>query len=543
MHTSLSLIISVSCPTGFSQKLLREYEIITRNPNPQETSDDDTDNEEDDELLYAVARSVPFPVIKRTMDAVSASETEFPKLFHQHRDSATSESLSLIHESVAIKNDPLDVDWVTSNKHSNEVQNVYRKVANWVASQHKYFRQPESIEDDIEVIDPIDLFHHSLLEDFLLLTRSSSEKRILLRDFSSYSYNMLTVKEATRKSEFGFLRKPGRETSFEMSVVTDEREAVPLDDKQPFVAVETILHQYAAYDREGSEIFLDDCSSDDTASSSDEEISMTVEEKVDDTEKRSNELDIMSYQCSEVIQPNRIPDDHTSITFPTDVFEITTAFAADMRSESDENESDVWEDAKSVPHWLDFETEDHLFSQPHRPFYYYRDRIKGCYRIVGVEDETVILFSGNDDDSIFYGCENEERNITDMSALRRSHSLGLLGSSINRANDSILLKPSPPNVNQMLHSEKKNDSGIEDAEDSVLDETLVETTLSAKQCHEIGWFTKVINSKETKTVTFNLGETHTTLSEYLFVICAVICFILSLILALQSNSSQLLTFY
>ena len=57
------------------------------------------------------------------------------------------------------------------------------------------------------------------------------------------------------------------------------------------------------------------------------------------------------------------------------------------------SEEEVWVDAPEIPHWLEGEDEDELelFNQPSRPLYYYRDRIKGCYRIIGVEDEMLSL--------------------------------------------------------------------------------------------------------------------------------------------------------
>ena len=509
------------------------HESSDEDSNDDEDDDDDNDDD-DDELRYAVARSVPFPTIHRTIDAVSTSEPEFPKLFHHRADSATSESISLIQQ---LQNDPL---YAVDNINHSDVENVYRKVANWVFSQQRYLQKADQFDDDeMEVIDPIDLFHDSLLDDFLLLTRSSSEKRILLREFSSYSYNMLTVKEATRTYECYFLKKPIKEALVEMTEIAYDGKEVEEDVEKSFVAVETILQEYAIYDRESVEIVIDEdyLDFDNSAHSSDEEKSIVGDSCMEDKEQRSNELEIVSYHCSDVIQRNHNSDDCTSLTYPTDVFEITTAFVAEMNSENDENESDIWEDAKAIPHWLDFENEDHLFNQPHRPFYYYRDRIKGCYRIIGVEDETVVLFSGNDDDSIFYGCENEERNMTDISALRRSHSLGLLNPSCNKSRESFMSKTVTINLNHVTHSEKRNDSGIEDAEDLILDETVVESTLSAKECNDLGRVTKFIRGKEQKTVKFKLENASSSFVDYLFLVLAIIVLILSIILYFMTNPS------
>ena len=541
------------------------------------SSDDSNSNgkedEDDDELCYAVARS--FPIIHPAIDAVSTSEPEFPKLFHQHDESASSESLSLIQQPISMRHDPLYADWLVNDNRSNtEVQNMYRKVANWVFSQQRFFHRRdhghgddhcdddydysdddvnEDVDeyddfcvhggcngggsvavnchggiflDEMEMIDPLDLFDDSLLRDFLLLTRSSSEKRILLREFSHYTYNMMTVKEALKScQDCHYLKTPDRQACFEMSEIPCEHEECQSEEEQPFLTVETVLEEYACYDHEGGEIIVHDSSRrlDDSTSSFDDESSIKDEDEIEVKDLRSNELDIVSYHCSDVIQQNVNSDDCTSVTYPTDVFDITTAVVADIISESDENESDVWEDAKAIPHWLDFETEDHLFTQPHRPFYYYRDRIKGCYRIIGVEDETVVLFSGNDDDSIFYGCQNEERNVRDISALRRSHSLGLLNSSIHKS------EPRPTRQANIGHIERKNDSGIEDVEDSIADDGLIETALSAKECHDMGRVTKVIRTKEPKTVTFKLESTRPSLLDYFFVIFAGFCFICSVI--------------
>lgn len=54
-----------------------------------------------------------------------------------------------------------------------EEQTVYQKVSNWVVSQRKYFlnNEPVLIEDDeMEVIDPVDLFHESILNQYSLIT-------------------------------------------------------------------------------------------------------------------------------------------------------------------------------------------------------------------------------------------------------------------------------------------------------------------------------------------------------------------------------------
>ena len=494
-----------------------------------------------------MARSVPFPTIRRAMDAVSTSEPEFPKLFHQQAETVTSDSLSVIQQPKQRplkdlrKDDPLD--GLVADKDIGE-ESVYRKVANWVFSQRRYLHRIEPTEDDIEVIDPIDLFHDSLLDEFLLLTRTSSEKRILLRELSEHCYNMQTVSEALHNCGHNFLRKPVANTAFELSNLVrgegnNDRAILEknYDTDRPFVSVSTVLQDYAIIDRDCEEI--DVVTSSDSWSTSSNDHASTTYEVADEDIKAPDvtELDIVSLRCSEVSpRNNRHFDECTSLTYPTDVFEITTTVIRDNESETDENESDVWEDAKAIPHWLDCEAEEHLFTLPHRPFYYYRDRIKGCYRIIGVEDETVILFSGNDDDSIFYGDETAERNVTDISALRRSHSLGLLSSSVNKARGTLFSSPTRPSERQNGNpNEKRNDSGIEDGEDSLLCDNVIETSLSAKECRDLGRITKVIRSKESKTVKFQLDSSNVSLMEYFFVAFAVILFIISLIVYILDN--------
>ena len=139
---------------------------------------------------------------------VSTSENQFPMLFHQQIDTLTSDSLPFIRRPAPFLEDPLDAFWPKNeNDDSDEEESVYRKVADWIFSQRHFFRRfdPEDV-DDIEIIDPVDLFHDSLLDEYLLLTRSSSEKRLLLRELHQHSYNLLSVHEAMQKYEHGFLR-------------------------------------------------------------------------------------------------------------------------------------------------------------------------------------------------------------------------------------------------------------------------------------------------------------------------------------------------
>ena len=60
-----------------------------------------------------------------------------------------------------------------------EQQSVYQKVHNWVASQKMFFRK-ESVEviddDEMEVIDPVDLFHESVLDEYLFVTGQISSQ-------------------------------------------------------------------------------------------------------------------------------------------------------------------------------------------------------------------------------------------------------------------------------------------------------------------------------------------------------------------------------
>eukprot|EP00794_Sanderia_malayensis_P016082 gene16082-17705_t len=521
---------------GIFKTDLNEYEIITRRANSGPTDSDANDDDcgDGDNLGYAVARSTPFKTFhqqhRRTVDGISTSDNHFPTLFHQQTCSVitSDDSISIIRQPTPVREDPLDsMLWREEQRRGSndeDMESVYQKVADWVFSQRHYFHRfdPDDV-DDIEVIDPVDLFHDSLLDEYLVLVRTSSEKRVILRELPSHAYDFLSVHEAMEKCEFDFLRKPDAGATLELSRVGIECEGASsnqgfeesdvgqeaANDNRPFLAVTSALNNYSVYDKDGDEISLHSDSFDKfslTDETNENEANNDGDTKSSIKASDVNEIDIVSMRC---LTHNVNFDEQTSA--PTDIFDITTNYLADIASDYTED-SDVWEDAKDIPHWLDsseHDDDDVLFNHPHRPFYYYRDRIKGCYRIIGVEDETVVLFSGNDDDSIFYSTEKED----EVSALRRSHSLGLLPSS--SANNKVRTKLfSPSNAKPRIATkvtftnEKRNDSGIEDAEEFVVgdENDTFEASLSAKESRDLGRVTKIIKNKEPKTVTFRMDD-------------------------------------
>ena len=514
---------------------MNEYEII---PGSERTNS--LSEEEDDELGYAVARSLPFPNIRGAMDVVSTSDAVFPTLFHQRTNTITSDSITVeIQRMPPLIEGPLDVLWMEP-KEESEDESVYRKVANWVMSQRRYLREFEKEdEDDIEVIDPVDLFHDTLLDEYMLLTETDSEKRMLLREIQIDPYSLESLPEAMENYDYEFLRKPNPCGEFELESVTcedrigsneDEEEAIEYsNDMKPFLGLTTMLENYLILDREGQEMPPDWNEDFIIQTEESDELVAAYETMIKSPDV--TEMDIVSFSIfGDGGDTNA--DACTTATVPTDVVEIATTVIAE--NESEDNDSDeIWADAKDIPHWLDSEHEEHLFNQPHRPFYYYRDRIKGCYRIIGVEDETVVLFSENDDDSIFYG-KNMNTDI-DANGTSRSNSFSIprVGSfttmpSIAEQKGVNLRNPLFPALrnrrrrsfqNGENSSEKKNDSGIEDSEDNTIDENGdVTLSLSASEATALGRVTKMIKGhRSTKSVSFEGIDSERYITEYVFV--------------------------
>lgn len=102
----------------------------------------------------------------------STTDVVFPKLFHE--DAAESEGSSIISMPDVDFGDHLAIHSYKENTpdHLGE-QSVYQKVSNWVLSQRRYFLNIEATsfeDDDIEVIDPVDLFHETVLDEYFLVT-------------------------------------------------------------------------------------------------------------------------------------------------------------------------------------------------------------------------------------------------------------------------------------------------------------------------------------------------------------------------------------
>lgn len=105
----------------------------------------------------------------------STNDIVFPKLFNENPESDQSGIISMTDMEYYgmtpydyLKEKPPD---------EYEEQSVYQKVSNWVLSQRKYFlnSEPLPIEDDeMEVIDPVDLFHESILDEYFMITGKSS---------------------------------------------------------------------------------------------------------------------------------------------------------------------------------------------------------------------------------------------------------------------------------------------------------------------------------------------------------------------------------
>ena len=101
----------------------------------------------------------------------STNDIVFPKLFNEDPESDQSGIISMTDMEYYgmtpydyLKEEPPD---------GYEEQSVYQKVSSWVLSQRKYFlnSDPHPIEDDeMEVIDPVDLFHETILDEYFMIT-------------------------------------------------------------------------------------------------------------------------------------------------------------------------------------------------------------------------------------------------------------------------------------------------------------------------------------------------------------------------------------
>lgn len=308
---------------------------------------------------------------------------------------------------------------------------------------------------------------------FFFVLEHDCERRAIFRELKLSHYEIQSIKESMQTFDYRFLRIPERSIEIELTplitfhelhkqhlinkskkkrkdssstvsgCVENEEESIA------FLGVPRLLENYVILNREGDVVRTD--------TDTDLWLSPLQEDMViEDPNKEDNleEIEFLSDWFSEVYQDVNTDENRTFITDKVTVISV---------SRSDE---EIWMDAPEIPHWLDDEHEElELFNQPARPLYYYRDRIKGCYRIIGVEDETVVLFSGNDDDNIFYN-ENDDffvANTFPEPKITRSTFPTNFEHAQNRAE--------PLSVHYV--DDAKNDSGIEDIDDLIGEEIAV----------------------------------------------------------------------
>lgn len=243
-------------------------------------------------------------------------------------------------------------------------------------------------------------------------------------------------------------------------------------------------------------------------------------------------------------------DDATRRQTVTDVFEKLTVITVG-------SDDEVWQDAPEIPDWLDDGHEElELFNQPSRPLYYYRDRIKGCYRIIGVEDETVVLFSGNDDDTIFYTEEdsfNPIMNSSDQheSGIADSDEMKLLHSDLNdssfvgryrRLYNRIRYGKKFVNSEKQIVGDAKNDSGIDEDLDENTDD-IQPTAISISREHSRHSISSLTTNSPKKRLSLTIGDYSVDESfiEYLFVALGALVVFISL--ALYKNGSPVVHVY
>ena len=256
------------------------------------------------------------------------------------------------------------------------------------------------------------------------------------------------------------------------------------DDVIDFLGVPRLLENYVILNREGYAVKLNP--------ETDLWLSPLEEELLLDEQNQNDNFDLDFYSSwfSDVYQTDINTDEiRTLITMNTDLLEKATIISVD-------SEDEVWVDAPDIPHWLDESYEElELFNQPSRPLYYYRDRIKGCYRIIGVEDETVVLFSGNDDDTIFYPGDSDDTDLfttPNVKPRKLSKYQRISNIEINE-----LFGEGRPRISSSY--DRKNDSGIEDVDDMISEDVaIVSTALSSHQAKVLGYNTQQIVSKTVK---------------------------------------------
>jgi len=525
----------------------------------------------------------------KNSDGSNESEILFPSLFYDEQNGIGSGDASSV--TTLLENDVSDC-WASQTINEivpsdMEVVGVYQKVQNWVSAQKMFFKRYEEgssravlEDDDIEVIDPVDLFHESLLDQYLLVTEDAADRRAILRSLSMRPPDMGSVEELTHTNSYKFIRTPQHNSKLQMDriiefgdpqVTDDEDNGGPLpplrkfsacsnhfpnadevENNIPFLGVPRIIENYVVLNREGGVVNTDTMT--DLWLSPFEDKS---EENVGDDDQinsisNQSELDFLSSWFSDVYHTDGSDSEkrHGCATSMTELEKLTVISVI-----SDEEE--VWVDAPEIPHWLDEGTDDHgLFNQPSRPLYYYRDRIKGCYRIIGVEDETVVLFSGNDDDTIFY---NEDNKLTAIAENTKSSELDV--GARGKCSDSYDLN-APLSLyskyrqiyNRLLYgrnikeeqlkggfdsNDTKNDSGIdEDIDETTCEEHLVPFSVPSE---ETNGYESVVGTFSVQRSTFVVDPHKESFVECFFVVMGACIVVVTLVL--YENSSPMFNSY
>jgi len=469
-----------------------------------------------------------------------------------------------------------------------EQLSVYQKVANWVSTQKGFFRKDEDLvieDDDLAVIDPVDLFQSSVLDEYLLIAEDDQERRAILRDLNDvrcdtdslnskslrpthddvdrrqknlsdyHRYDIESVQELMQAHEYKFIREPKGDIELELEQIieygnnemmqktTKSRfrkkkistcsaalDAEGVEEKILFLGVPRLLENYVILNREGYVVKPDQIP-DLWLSPFQEDLPNSSAEP---DEANMSELEFLSSWFSDVIRTDDNTMERRQTTL-TDMLEKLTVITVG-------SDDEVWLDAPEIPHWLDEEQEElELFNQPSRPLYYYRDRIKGCYRIIGVEDETVVLFSGNDDDTIFYTEEDSFNPIMNSSDERDNDSAEVMMTKL--MNGGISYDPRPSFVSRYRRiynrlrygikvddvNDAKNDSGIdEDIDENACDDLQVSSySLSNREKEGISALT---DSPKRPSFAININPKKESFVECLFVVMGAIIVLITLVL-------------
>ena len=324
------------------------------------------------------------------------------------------------------------------------------------------------------------------------------ERRALLRDFESHKYHIESIQEALQGHEYGFLRQPKKAKELELTPLIDfyhlHKESVEskvkkkrktsscstaesyiedLEEDMAYIGVPTLLENYVILNREGKHIELTD---------TDHLWLCPLEEELK-IEQKSNKGEILDF-VSDWFSGEQFSDLDTNDARTLSL--VTEKITVISSAESCASGEEVWFDAPEIPYWLDEEQEElELFNRPSRPLYYYRDRIKGSYRIIGVEDEKVVLFSENDDDNIFYSEDMVDNSGSFAKPGKLSNAFISNFKSIQNCNR----RGSPVDG---IH---KNDSGIEDVDDMTSEDfAIASIALSQTEAQDLGFHTYQLHS-------------------------------------------------